>query len=129
LGTVFIFNDPIFNATNGMMEITNSVVTGACTRTQNNGTMGTGGGLCTFVYTLTDDKGNTAALTATGEVFDLKGGILPITGGNKAFIGANGQLEIIPQFNAGGVLEQWSGDFWEADIYKVRAELVYGDCL
>jgi hypothetical protein len=136
LGTVFIFNDPIFNATNGIERINNSFATGSCTRTQNNETMGTGGGLCTFVYTLTYAAGNTAAFTATGEVFDFIGGLLPITGGAQEFIGANGELEILPfvgQFNTGGdligVLEQWSGDFWEADVYKVRAELETGDCL
>jgi hypothetical protein len=39
----------------------------------------------------------------------------------------------VGQFDTGGdligVLEQWSGDFWEADVYKVRAELETGDCL
>jgi hypothetical protein len=98
--------------------------------------MGNGGGLCTFVYTLSDSIGNFATFTATGEVFDFHGGILPITGGAQAFIGANGELEILPfvgQFNTEGeligLLEQWSGDFWEADIYDVRAELESGDCL
>jgi hypothetical protein len=133
LGTVFIFNDPLFNATNGFMEINNSFANGFCTRTQNNATMGNGGGLCTFVYTLTDSENNNATFTAKGEVFDFDGGILSITGGNKGFIGANGELEIIPfvgEFDTGGnligALQQWGGDFWDAEVYKVRAEFESG---
>jgi hypothetical protein len=59
-------------------------------------TVGNGGGLCTFLCTLTHTAGNTAAFTAAGEVFDFVGGLLPITGGAQEFAGANGELQMLP---------------------------------
>jgi hypothetical protein len=137
LGTVYIFNDMLFNDTDaGITQVPNSFSTGSCTRTQNNATLGVGGGICHFVYTLTDSDGNFATFTSDGEVFDGDGGILPITGGAQAFTGSSGELQILPysgQFDVNenliGVLELWDGDFWEADVYRVRAELVTDACL
>ena len=132
LGTVYIFNDNLFNLTSDddIQEIGDWFATGTCTRTQNLVTMGVGGGTCNFVYTLTDDDGNVATFTANGEVFDFDGGILSITGGARGFQGVVGQVQITPyvgMFNDEGELtginEQFVGDFWGAETYLARVEL------
>jgi hypothetical protein len=132
LGTVYIFNDNLANVTiDGTVMIMETwFATGSCTRTQNLATRGVGGGMCDFVYTLTDSDGNFATFTASGEVFDGDGGILPITGGARAFIGAAGIVQLTPfvgefddQGELIGTLEVWEGDFWEADVYQARVEL------
>ena len=136
LGTVFIFNDNLFNlTTGGFMEVETWFATGTCTRTQNLETMGVGGGICNFVYTLTDSDNNFATFVANGEVFDGDGGNLSITGGARAFQSAVGEVSITPyegQFNDEGeligLLQIFTGDFWEADIYEVVVELETNDC-
>jgi len=117
------------------MEVETWFATGTCTRTQNLETMGVGGGICNFVYTLTDSDDNYATFVANGEVFDGDGGRLPITGGARAFTSAEGEVQITPyegQFDDEGeligVLQKWTGDFWDADIYETRVELETNDC-
>ena len=132
LGTVYIFNDNLFNVTSDgtIFEVGDWFATGYCTRTQNLVTRGVGGGVCNFVYSLTDSDGNFATFVAVGEVFDGDGGILPITGGARAFSNAGGIIQITPyvaqfddQGELTGTLEVWEGDFWEAEVYEVRVEL------
>lgn len=99
LGTQYVYNDALFNLTT-FDEITGSKVSGTCTRTQSredNTPQGSvlGAGHCTFTYKLFDGQ-NTFTFSATGEIADSLGGILDITGGSQALLGAYGQIQLLP---------------------------------
>jgi hypothetical protein len=138
LGTQFVYNDALYNQTT-MDEIRGSRATGVCTRTQyrinNSGGPGdfqVGGGYCQFVYTLFTggaNNRNPVTFTAAGAVRDRDGGVLPITGGAQGFVGAYGELELIPVLiGTDQKYEVDSGDFFLSPLLYLADAAIFIPC-
>jgi hypothetical protein len=121
IGTVFIFNDPIFDL--NLTVLDGTFVGGLCTKTQvtqNAGASTTivGGGYCFFTYTVSN--GNTSVtFNAAGEVFDVLGGTLSIEGGTGELSGSYGEVELTPVYQE----ESQTDFFLEASLYVGGASL------
>lgn len=65
--------------------------------------------------------------TASGEVSDSAGGVLPITGGGKSSFGAYGEVKLEPiTVQSDGSIISNDGDFFlDANFYRVEASLVF----
>jgi hypothetical protein len=138
LGTQFVYNDALYNQTT-MDEIRGSRATGVCTRTQyrinNDGGPGDfqlGGGYCQFVYTLFSggaNNRNPVTFTAAGAVRDREGGVLPITGGAHGFVGAYGELELIPVLiGTDQRYEVDNGDFFLSPLLYLADAAIFIPC-
>jgi hypothetical protein len=121
IGTVFIFNDPLFDL--NLTVLDGTFVGGLCTKTQatqNAGASTTivGGGYCFFTYTVSN--GNTSVtFNAAGEVFDVLGGTLSIEGGTGELSGSYGEVELTPVYQQ----ESQTDFFLEASLYVGGASL------
>eukprot|EP00980_Cylindrotheca_fusiformis_P003562 scaffold792_cov84-Cylindrotheca_fusiformis.AAC.2 len=130
VGTRFVYNDdlrylPILDS------IPESRVSGVCTRTRsrigdNQIGLQVGMGHCQFTYRILN-AGEEIIFTASGEVSDSIGGILPITGGALGAAGAYGQVKLEP-ITAGpdGSISSNNGDFFlDPNFYRVEASLTF----
>jgi hypothetical protein len=129
LGTTFIYNDPILNQTTRNI-IDGSFATGHCLRTQKREALddgsSAGGGYCHFTYTFSDGGNVVASINSAGEVFDSFGGTIAITGGTGSYIGARGELTVLPvEVNADLEFIHSDDDFFTgATGYTVAGEMI-----
>eukprot|EP00542_Grammatophora_oceanica_P020510 CAMPEP_0194040588 /NCGR_PEP_ID=MMETSP0009_2-20130614/12553_1 /TAXON_ID=210454 /ORGANISM="Grammatophora oceanica, Strain CCMP 410" /LENGTH=335 /DNA_ID=CAMNT_0038683773 /DNA_START=68 /DNA_END=1075 /DNA_ORIENTATION=- len=133
LGTVYLFNDFLFNATDDSTVLTallGTFVTGTCTRVQQAEDRGAGEflaavGACHFTYTITLDDGGEVAFTASGELADEVGGTLSITGGTGGLIGAEGEVNIVPVYETGAAFPEL--DIFADVLYYVAEAVIFVD--
>jgi hypothetical protein len=132
LGTQYIYNDAVFNQTT-FDEIAGSKVSGTCTRIQSrddNAPQGIqlGAGHCTFTYRLFDGQ-NTFTFSATGELADSLGGILDISGGSQALVGAYGQIQLVPaNLGSDGSFEPEDGDVFLQPLFYLADATIFFPC-
>lgn len=139
LGAEFIYNAPLFmsfDSANGFLtdpigtmpsDDPYAYMTGICTRFQErvdlgNGDVFAGGGHCDWTYTL-NVEGLNGTVEVSGELFDSVKSTMSITGGSNNFIGAAGQVELIPS-PPGDDIDIFTG----VDFYNVSALLYIKDC-
>ena len=129
LGTQYVYGDSLYNFTT-TDEILNSRAAGVCTRTQqlysgDGLAFQVGGGFCQFTYKLQFES-KSISITAAGEVFDRDGGVLAITGGSKEFVGAYGEVELLPaQIVTNGQYSVEEGDFFLAPLVYLGTAEIY----
>jgi hypothetical protein len=121
VGTVFIFNDPLYDLNLTILDGT--FVGGLCHKTQLTQPVGSastlvGGGYCFFTFTVSDGD-SSVTFNAAGEVFDVLGGTLAVTGGTGALAGAYGEVEITPVYETNSLVDYFS----EASLYIGAASL------
>jgi hypothetical protein len=132
LGAEFIYNSPLFEDAGlttpvGDPNEPSAFVTGVCTRFQESmpveGTDNTiaGAGSCDWTYTLNID-GLEGTMEVSGELFDSVKSTLSITGGTNVFVGAAGQLELIP--SPTGNIDIFTG----VDYYNISAVVFIEEC-
>ena len=132
LGTSYVYNDALFNQTT-FDEVAGSKVTGTCTRVQSrddNAPQGTqlGAGHCTFTYRLFDGQ-NTFTFSAVGELADSLGGILDISGGSQALVGAYGQIQLVPaNLGSDGSFESADGDVFLDPLFYLADATIFFPC-
>jgi len=129
LGTRYIYSDGLRDA-ESLDELQGSRASGQCTRTlprvgNNEIGLQLGRGHCQFTYTLSDGN-RQMTFSASGEVSDSLGGLLPITGGSQAAIGAYGEIELLPvNLLPDGSLSPENGDFFlDPVFYDTRATVI-----
>lgn len=133
LGTRYIYNDGLRDQ-DTLDELIGSKVSGSCTRTQarvGNEEVGLqlGQGQCHFTYVLTDSKNRKAVFTASGDVVDSIGGILSITGGSQATLGAFGEIELLPvNIVEKGKFETENGDFFLDPLFYAADARIFVPC-
>ena len=110
IGVEFTYNGAIFEDSAltipvGGLDSPSQFLTGVCTRFQSqamdnmNNTI-VGAGTCQFTVTtvLVDVEGT---IQLAGELFDITPSTLSITGGTDFFVGASGQVSIVPEYAEG----------------------------
>jgi hypothetical protein len=124
VGTVFIYGGPLYDVNATIIPNTN--FTGVCTKTQKADVIDedrnlVGGGYCQFTYILDIAADGTPLTTmnAAGEVFDLAGGIMGITGGTGNL---GGEAKVIPLYEDGATLFDF---FTRAIVYEVNAIIAF----
>jgi hypothetical protein len=132
LGAEFIYNSPLFEDEDLTNPVGNDVspslfVTGVCTRFQErtelvDGDVIAGAGQCDWTYTISLD-GLEGTIEVSGEVFDSVKSTLSITGGTNYFVGAAGQVEIIPSPESTDL-----DVFTEANYYSMTATVLLQEC-
>jgi len=133
VGAEFIYNSPLFEDTAltvpiGGTENPIAFVTGVCTRFQASrpveGTNNTiaGAGSCDWTYTF-EIEGLEGTLEVSGELFDSVKSTLSIVGGTNVFVGAAGQLELIPS-PEGANIDIFTG----VNYYNVSAIVYIKEC-
>jgi hypothetical protein len=131
-GAEFIYNSPLFEDAGLTTPVGDpnepaAFVTGVCIRFQESmsveGTDNTiaGAGSCDWTYTLNID-GLEGTLEVSGELFDSVKSTLSITGGTNGFVGAEGQVELIP--SPTGNIDIFTG----VDYYNVSAVVYIEEC-
>mmetsp|Transcript_14378 Transcript_14378/g.23732 ORF Transcript_14378/g.23732 Transcript_14378/m.23732 type:complete len:346 (-) Transcript_14378:2068-3105(-) len=127
IGTVFLYGGPLFDVNATM--IPNANFTGVCTKTQQAGVIDVnrtlvGGGHCQFTYIMdiAADGIPLTTMNAVGEVFDLAGGVLAITGGTGDLMGAGGEVKVLPLYANGTLLFDF---FTQAIVYEVNATMIF----
>lgn len=132
LGTQYVYNDVIYNQTT-LDEIVGAKASGTCTRTQfrdENSQQGIqlGAGHCTFTYRMFDGQ-NTFTFSATGEIEDSLGGILDISGGSQALVGAYGQIQLSPtNLGSDGSFEREDGDIFLEPLFYLADATIFFPC-
>ena len=121
VGTVFIYNDPLYDTNLTILDGT--FVGGLCHKTQLTQPIGSdttlvGSGYCFFTFTVSDGNAS-VTFNAAGEVFDVLGGTLAITGGTGALTGAYGEVELTPVYESETLVDFFS----EASLYIGAASL------
>ena len=119
VGTVFIFNDVLFDL--NLTVLPGTFVGGLCHKTQLTqpaGSLLVGSGYCFFTFTVSDSN-SSVTFNAAGEVFDNLGGTLAITGGTGALTGAYGEVELTPVYQTEDLVDF----FTEASLYIGAASL------
>jgi hypothetical protein len=82
-----------------------------------------GAGQCDWMYTISLDGLLEGTIEVSGEVFDSVKSTLSITGGTNDFVGAAGQVEIIP------LPESTNLDVYtEANYYSMTATVLLQEC-
>jgi hypothetical protein len=133
LGAEFIYNSPLFEDANLTDPVgpdpnnPDAFVTGICTRFQQSrelegGDVIAGAGQCDWTYTINVD-GLEGTLQVEGEVFDSVKSTLAITGGTNVFVGAAGQLEMIPSPEGTNI-----DIFTEVNYYNISAVVYIQEC-
>jgi hypothetical protein len=139
LGTVYLFSSVLYEyvsnetTTNGTdigTILSGTFVTGVCTRTLNE--IDNGGGIftpgssyCLFTYTIMDDDSQDfVTFNAAGEVVDVFGGTLSITGGTGALVGAYGDVELLPVYET---FPPDAGDFFSEPLYYLGEAVLFID--
>jgi hypothetical protein len=129
-GTRYVYNDDL-RFMPSLDSVPGSRASGTCTRTQSrigNDQIGLqlGMGHCQFKYQLSNGD-REVIFTASGEVSDSAGGVLPITGGGKSSFGAYGEVKLEPiTVQSDGSIISNDGDFFlDANFYRVEASLVF----
>jgi hypothetical protein len=130
LGTRYVYNDDL-RYIPSLDSIPGSRASGTCTRTQSrigNNQIGLqlGMGHCQFTYRISNG-GRELIFTASGEVSDITGGVLPITGGSKASFGAYGEVKLEPvTVQSNGSIKRNDGDFFlDANFYRAEVSIVF----
>ena len=107
VGTVYLYGGALYDV--NAKEIPSANFTGVCTKTQkkeiiDGKTLLAGGGYCHFTYILARSADGQPLITmnAVGEVFDIVGGVMAITGGTDVLKGASGQTSILPLYDVDG---------------------------
>ena len=133
LGAEFIYNSPLFedaaltDPVGADSSNPDAFVTGICTRFQQtvdlgNGDVIAGAGQCDWTYTI-NIEGLQGTVQVTGEVFDSVKSTLSITGGTNVFVGASGQMEMIPSPEGSNL-----DIFTEVDYYNISAVVYIKEC-
>ena len=129
LGTQYVYGDSLYNYTT-TDEIRDSRASGVCTRTQQLYTgdglaFQVGGGFCQFTYRFRHEN-KMISIVAAGDVFDGDGGVLAITGGSMDYVGAYGEVELLPaQIVSNGHYSVEEGDFFLAPLIYLATAKIY----
>lgn len=130
LGTRYIYNDDLRKPLS-IDSIPSSRASGTCTRTRSrvgNAQIGLqlGMGNCHFTYSISNANGE-IIFTASGQVEDSNGGVLPITGGAKSAFGAYGEVKLSPvTVQQDGSMTSNEGDFFlDPNFYHAEVDLVF----